>query len=102
VADPSVSEVEGGGVTGHDFLHEGSQALWPGTDQEVEVIGHEGPGKDLRRESFVGGFDSGKKIFVIGWPLKDGTALDAAGHDVVQEAGEIKAGLTGHKEKLSN
>lgn len=76
--------VECRGVSGHNSLHEGPKSRWAGTDEEVEVVGHESPSEDLAGELLVEEGNAIQKVLVVVRLLKDCPAFHSTGHDVVQ------------------
>jgi hypothetical protein len=83
VARPLVAPIEGPGVSREEPSHGRRQGPFPCPDQEMNVIGQEGPGDD--RETSLGsdGREAVGPILPIGVIGEDGSSFDSPHHDMV-------------------
>jgi hypothetical protein len=87
-------------ITRHEQSHQGGKAHLPGTQEEMKMIGHETPGKQLDVPLRNKVREALNKRFPIFRIPKDVPALDAPGHHMLQNLGYIQSRLSGHDESL--
>ena len=102
VAAPLMPGIERHRVAGHKAPHEADDSPRAGADEDMEVVGHQGPGEDLVGGFFQGGFEAGEEILIIGFRVEDLASLNAASDDVVQKAGRVESRLSGHEKILAS
>jgi hypothetical protein len=61
-----------------------------GAQQQVEVVGHEAPGKQARVGTLDAAGEAFEEVLPIAVVLEERAALDTAGDDVVQSVGSIE------------
>ena len=96
MAVPFVAPVKGNGIAGHQAPHQPAQGNIAAPQQEVEMVGQQGPriAADLRRPEE--GLQAGEEILVILRVPEDPASVNSPGHDVLKEAGGVKSGLARH------
>ncbi|AJY69902.1 hypothetical protein RW64_10045 [Geobacter sulfurreducens] len=96
MAGAFVSAVEINGMAGEQAAHGLRQGNRGGHQQQMEVIGHERPGKASGAalgEKFRQTGDETRPVVVI---VKDVAAFDTADDDVMQDIWYVEAWLAGH------
>jgi len=73
-----------------------ARGRWAGADQEVGVIGQEGPGVHRDGPRLGQGGQAGDEVGAVGVVPEDGAPLPALHHHVVQGVWGIEARLAGH------
>jgi len=83
-----VAPIEGPGVAGQERPHGPREGALAGANEQVEVIGQEGPGVDRQCPRLGQGRQAVEEVSAIS---EDGPALDPAHHDMVQDPRRIEA-----------
>ena len=102
LADPGpetshpLHNVKGYGIAGHEAPHQPAQGNMAAPEEEVEMVGQQGPriAADLRRPEKD--LQAGEEIFVILRIPEDPAPVNSPGHDVLKEAGGVESGLARH------
>jgi hypothetical protein len=85
VAKPVVAPVEDTGIPCEKGPHDAGQGAGSGPNQEMGVVGQEGPGIDGQARSRGKGRKTLNEVIPVTVISKDGPAFDAPHHDMVQD-----------------
>jgi hypothetical protein len=96
VAHAPVAPVEGRGVPGEERAHEPGDRPRPRAEQEVGVIGEQGPGVDGPGPGLGERRHTADKVVPVGVVAEEGRPLDPPHHHVVEDSRGIEAGLARH------
>ena len=69
--------------------------------QEMKMVRHEDIGIERKGRTLPGSLEGGEKGFIIGWRQIDGLAIIAAGHEVIEEPGDMDARVPSHGRSVS-
>ena len=86
-----VTAIKGHGITGEQAAHQGCQGCIRRAAQQVDVIGHQCPGKAWRRRIAKDRFHALDKFVAVGTILNYRLAFNSTDDEVVQGAGCIYA-----------
>ncbi len=65
-------------------------------NQEVEMVGEQGPGQDVESCHLTDAVETANEIFAVGITAEYGLAVDPADHHMVQCASQVEARSPGH------
>jgi hypothetical protein len=90
-----VAPVKGNSIAGHEAPHQPAQGDMATPEEEVKMVGQQGPcvATDLRHPQE--GLQAGEEIFVILRVPED--PINSPGHDVLEETGCIESWLARHE-----
>ena len=98
VAHPLMAAIERPGVSGEEGAHAARERPTPRPDQEMGVVGQEGPGGDGERSGVNQRGDPGHERVAIDVIPENGCPLDPPHHDMVQGVRGVQTGLAWHLE----
>ena len=96
VAHPLVAAIEGPGVPREQGPHAAREGPLPGPDQEVRMIGQEGPGINRPGAVLHQGGQARREVGPVPVVAEERSPLNPAHHDVVEGPGGIEAWLARH------
>ncbi len=99
---PLVAPVERPGVPGEERPHAPGEGSAAGSDQEVEVVREEGPGIHPEGSPRCEALQSAHEVRPVPVIPEDHLPIQPPGHHVVEDAGGIEAGATGHNGREDN
>jgi len=97
VAGTLVTQIEHHGVAGQQAPHDLGQGSLFRLQQQMEVVIEQDPGVASRLGFRQESAEAGNKIFPVLIVKENGTFFDPSDDDVLKQAGDIYAGMSGHK-----
>ena len=97
---PTMPMIEIDGIAGQQTTHKLLQFDATGTEQEVKMVGNEGPGETV---GIRFGEQAGKtphKGFAVGVIAEDIPPFNAPDNDMLQKAGDVESSLAWHDKKV--
>jgi hypothetical protein len=101
-AVPTMAAVVGNSISGEKPGHDGSQGDSACLQEEVNMVGQQGPGITGRRGFGQEASQAIQEIPLVLIVLEDALSLDPTQNEVVEGTGIIEAGLSGHGGRIAN